>query len=184
MHRKLRILWIALLTCGTAAFILFALRGQAAGPVSEPQRMLAQDLTTTPTTTLTASPTITITGTVTPTGTITATVTLTPSPTPTGTITPPNTATPTQTPTGTPTATLAPLPTITLLFPNITPTETPALGEGSGEERLFFPGMPVEPPDGGGSGLPVHVELMGALIILIWILLGGFLVVYLRRLGI
>jgi hypothetical protein len=107
-----------------------------------------------------------------PTITVSPQVTLSPGVTlsPTGTVV-----------TGTPTATttLAPFPSITLLFPAITPTSTQSLSAFDPEDTPAW--ASGHPTNSGRLGSPV--DLIGGIIVTIWLLLGGFLVVYLRRIG-
>ncbi len=141
-------------------------------------------LTSTPTGTL-RNPTPSRTATRTPTAsarTATPTRTAT-SRFPTSTRTGAGTATITQTPTitNTPTwtATFVPLPKLTLLFPVLTPTPTSSHTPTITPTRPALPGSdPV-----GKAFKDSRLVILGGVILLLWVVLGGFLVVYLRRLG-
>ena len=162
-------------------------------PTTTPTRTStgASTATRTATSTSTSSggftPTTTVTPKYTPTRTATATITRTPGiipPTPTKKATTPTT-TPTvtitvsevitETPTTTPT--LIPLPKLTLLFPVLTSTRTlsPTVTETASitptGNLSAFTKEKIQP----------KTNLLGGLIILIWILLAVFLVVYIRR---
>lgn len=146
--------------------------------------------TPTPTLTLTsAPPTETLTWT--PTSAVAATKTPTRSPTvavlyPTSTpkhsltpVAPTPTITITPTPTRTPTTTLLPLPELALLFPASTSTLSPT------PTRL--PTLTHTPvPDGqveNGIRLSPRVILLIAVVALLWLLLGGFIILYSRYVG-
>ncbi|MFZ6029792.1 MAG: hypothetical protein ACOYYS_18925 [Chloroflexota bacterium] len=165
-------------------------------------RTATPSATTTPTPSATATPTATATGpTTTPTATPTATRTntaqvvntATPShtvaapivtftPAPTITQTPSETPTPSATATETlpPTTTLLPLPSITILWPTETPSATAT-------PRRFTTATPDQThtptPTGGPRSVPLRISFLGAVIGALWLLLGVFLFVYLRRLG-
>ena len=138
--------------------------------------------TNTPTPTMIASPTLTRAPTLTPNYSLQATTpplplnTWTPLPVTPGTIVP---IVPTETATLTSTPTLAPLPSITLLFPLVTDTGTPTLAD---------PASPVQSINNSSSssqntGMSPDVILLIGVIILIWILLGAFLYFYIRHIG-
>ncbi len=113
--------------------------------------------------------------------------TLTPTPTETST----TTSTPTITPT--PTTTLLPLPSITLLYPSPIPTDSPQPQITT--TPTFHVWNPLKPTltstrvtpmatvGAKGGSLPLRVTFIIAVIVLTWLLLGAFLVVYLRRMG-
>jgi hypothetical protein len=136
----------------------------------------------TPTQTLTPGTPSAATFSPTPLQTFTSTPAITPG---TATPTPLPTASPTltETPTPTPTITLAPLPTLNLLFPIFTPTQTPS-PTSTAAAVAALPGTLSAPLPLQSGDLPPHVELLAGLIILIWLMLGGFLIFYLKRLGI
>jgi hypothetical protein len=99
---------------------------------------------------------------------------------PTATPEPTETPTPTEIPNPTETPTLAPLPTLNMLFPALTPTSSPTPTRTPTPPGEVLPTQPaVLLPT---ENLPPQVELLGGLIILIWLMLGGFLIFYLRRL--
>jgi hypothetical protein len=79
----------------------------------------------------------------------------------------------------TPTPTLIPLPTLTLIFPAFSPTpsptSTPTQERGNDEEENLF--VQID------ERIDRQVESIGILIVLIWLLLGVFLILYLKRLG-
>jgi hypothetical protein len=91
--------------------------------------------------------------------------------------TPPQTFTPTMTPSKTPTTTLIPLPAITLIFPasTITPTATtpstpqPAFGTVQAEKNS------------GLNGLPPRFRLLAVLIVILWFILIGFSILFIRQ---
>ena len=129
----------------------------------------------------TESPTPTPTFTETMAGTLEATVSPTvvgPTP-PTLTPSPGFTSTATITLSPTPTETLEPLPEITLLFPVFTPTSTstptpePAILEATLAAETAAQRQPL-PPD---------VLWVGFVIVLLWLLLAGFLIAFLRHFG-
>lgn len=139
----------------------------------------------TPTPTLTRTPTATHTAQVIHTATASRTVpapVVTFTPAPTSTATPSETPTPSSTPTETliPTTTLLPLPSITILWPTATPTDTPT-------PRQFTTSTPEQTstptPEGGPRAVPLRISFLAAVIGVLWLLLGAFLFIYLRRLG-
>jgi hypothetical protein len=143
--------------------------------------------TKTPTLTNTPiTPTVTRTKTHHPTFTQTRTsspyhmVTFTSRPRPTST--PSETSTITFTPTITPTVTttLAPLPSLTLLFP--VHTSTPTFAPTSTETPSPMPptSTPTPKPE---YHLPLRSSFLMGIIILLWLTLAGFLFVYLRRIS-
>jgi hypothetical protein len=157
----------------------------------------------TPSTTPTPSATPTPTNTFTPTPTFTATPTgptNTPrpptsthtvaapvvsfTPEPSITPTPTETATEGPTPTEAPTATttLLPLPSITMIWPteipSDTPSPTPRRYVTATRAFTFTPG-----PETGSPAVPLRVSFLGVIVAGLWLLLGVFLFVYLRRLG-
>jgi hypothetical protein len=78
-----------------------------------------------------------------------------------------------------PTTTLVPLPSFTLLFPAITPTASATAAPVIDPEQPAW----TAPRTTGPGGLPPQVGLLGGLIFTVWMLLGGFLVVYLKKIG-
>lgn len=146
----------------------------------------AQELTPTETETLTITATASETVDLTPTVSETATMTETLFAAPTGTVTPPTpptltpspgfTPTPTDTLTPTPTTTLEPLPEITLLFPVFSPTAT-ATRTPEPTERAATQAAEAQ---AAREPLPRDVQWVGFLVILLWLLLGGFLVAFIR----
>ncbi|MGE5224235.1 MAG: hypothetical protein ACM3PY_17495, partial [Omnitrophica WOR_2 bacterium] len=161
-----------------------------------PTATITPYVTRTPTPTATG-PTATKTATRTPFPTRTATrraqltrtntPTLPPAPTSTSrpfvtityTASPSPTVTQTNTPTPTHTATLLPLPRLTLLFPILSPTSSPTASPTS----TSAPGSGILGASPGGAPAQPKVGLLGGLIVGIWLLLGGFLFVYLRRIN-
>jgi hypothetical protein len=133
----------------------------------------------------TPSPTLTPDETPSLTATPSATPLITPSPTvigptpPTLTPSPGFTATPTITLSPTPTDTLEPLPEITLLFPFFTPTSTwtPSPEPAALEATQSAETAAQRPP------LPADLLWVGWVILLLWLLLAGFLVAFLRYFG-
>ena len=146
--------------------------------------------TRTPTLTRTPTQTRTITITRTKTHRPSVTITRTPSPyrvvtftsRPRPTSTPSETPTPTPTPTISPTVTttLAPLPSLTLLFPyhSPTPTSTPTFTATS--SPIPPSSTPTEKPE---NSIPLRMSFLGGIIILLWITLAGFLFAYLRKIS-
>ncbi len=140
-------------------------------------------LTPTPTRTATRTPTAT-SRTVTPTRTRTATssfptATLRATSTLGGARTATITPTPTITSTPTWTATFVPLPKLTLLFPALSPTPT-----STRTSTVTPTGPPL--PDAGPAGKAFtdsRLSILGGVILLLWVVLGGFLIVYLKRIG-
>jgi hypothetical protein len=116
----------------------------------------------------------------TPTPDLTRTSTPQPTQTPTQTSLPTASPTPTGTPSPTPSPTLAPLPTLNLLFPAVTATQTPTRTASPESPAVLVATQPAQILTSGD--LPPQVELLGGLIVLIWLMLGGFLIFYLRRL--
>ncbi len=99
---------------------------------------------------------------------------ITPTPQPSGTVTPIGLDTPTTT------TTLIPLPSITLIFPAFTQTETPTI------TVTFTSSTPTltrtnTPSDQGRTAYKI-IYLVG-IVILLWLLLGGFIYFYMRRSG-
>jgi hypothetical protein len=147
-----------------------------------PAQQLTPTETGSPTLTATASETADLTPTVSETATITETLFAAP----TGTVTPPTpptltpspgfTPTPTDTLTPTPTTTLKPLPELTLLFPVFTPTAT-ATRTPEPTERAATQAAEAQ---AAREPLPRDVQWVGFLVILLWVLLGGFLVAFIR----
>ena len=159
-------------------------------PLSEPPKSALPGVATqTPTITQTvdpnASPTFTNTPGPSPTASITPTPTLTQAATqvPTGTPVPSATitiqATGTNTPSATPTAsaTLIPLPEVTFTYPAPTATARPT--------RTPLPAGTDQSSEGGGSGGQPDALRIGLLasIVLLWVLLGGWLYIFLYRSG-
>ncbi len=100
------------------------------------------------------------------------------TPTPTATAgTPVDTATATPVPSETATTTLMPLPAITLIFPAPSETSTPAA------TPVPIVGTQTPNPAGGLTISPLspHIRLLVGLIIVLWLILAGFVVVYLRQ---
>jgi hypothetical protein len=147
-----------------------------------PAQELTPTETGTPTLTATASETVDLTPTVSETATITETLFAAPS----GTVTPPTpptltpspgfTPTPTDTLTPTPTTTLEPLPELTLLFPVFTPTAT-STRTPEPTERAATQAAEAR---AAREPIPRDVQWVGFLVILLWLLLGGFLVAFIR----
>jgi hypothetical protein len=105
-------------------------------------------------------------------------VTQTVTPSPTGrTSTPSQTFTPTMTPSNTATTTLIPLPAITLIFPASTTTPTPTI--------TTTPSIADETshPQGtsGLNNLSARYRLLAVLIALLWLVLIGFAVLFIRQ---
>jgi hypothetical protein len=78
----------------------------------------------------------------------------------------------------TPTPTLIPLPTLNLIFPAFSPTPSPTATSAPqvlNEERNLL--VQID------NRLDRQIESIGILIVLIWLLLGIFLILYLKRLG-
>ena len=90
---------------------------------------------------------------------------------------PTQTSTTTPTPTQTPTTTLIPLPAITLIFPVTSPTPT----ETVTPTPLHDDGTPQPAGTGGISTLSPRFKLLAVLITLLWIILIGFAVFYIRQ---
>jgi hypothetical protein len=176
----------------------------ATSPTATPTRTPTSTPTATPTSTLTPNPANTSTVTVTPGGptststpTLIATPTRTRAPTltpnysfqptipplPVDTLTPPpatpGTIVPTGTVTSTSTATLEPLPSITLLFPLVTDTGTPTPPDPAALAQ-----SPQDPSSTSqNTGLSPDIMVLIGAIIAIWLLLGAFLFLYIRRIG-
>jgi hypothetical protein len=94
-----------------------------------------------------------------------------------GSVTPTITFTPTLTPTVTLTTTLAPLPEITLIFPAFTHTAT-----ASATPRLSaVTPTPTIIVDNGQSKLSPRIQFLIVVIIILWLILGVFLVLYFRQ---
>ena len=146
----------------------------------------AQELTPTETASLTLTATTSETVELTPTVSETATITQTLVATPTGTVTPPTppiltpspgfTPTLTDTLTPTPTITLEPLPELTLLFPVFSPTATAT----PTPEPTALAATQAAETQAARNPLPRDVQWVGFLVILLWLLLGGFLVAFIR----
>jgi hypothetical protein len=91
--------------------------------------------------------------------------------------TPTNTSTYTATPADTPTTTLQPLPVITLIFPISTETSTPTITPKS----IYFTATSTPSAFENLSSLPSRVTLLLILIFVLWIILAGFLIIYVRQ---
>jgi hypothetical protein len=91
--------------------------------------------------------------------------------------TPTNTSTYTATPADTPTTTLQPLPVITLIFPISSETSTPTITP----KPIYF--TATSPPSAfeNISSLPSRVTLLLILIFVLWIILAGFLIIYVQQ---
>jgi hypothetical protein len=195
----------------TYVYLLEMVDTSSVSDFSEPITVTYGVFTPTPTATLTKTETSsgpTQTGTNTPTGTLkTPTQTITNTPTPTSTArtgTPTRTATlwiptftqratntiqrtgiltitPTPTITSTPTwtATFRPLPKLTLLFPVLSPTNTATLKPTNQATRTQ---TPVVIPE-NIMKIDQRFLVVGGIVLLLWLLMGGFLFVYLRRVG-
>ena len=130
----------------------------------------------TPTRTKTPQPTVTITRTPSPYHVVTFTSR------PRSSSTPSETSTITSTPSVSPTVTttLAPLPSLTLLFPVRTPTPTftplPTFTPSP------FPPTPTPTPK-PDNHIPLRICFLGGIIVMLWLILAGFLYVYLRRIS-
>jgi hypothetical protein len=87
--------------------------------------------------------------------------------------------TPSETLVPTPTTTLEPLPEITLLFPIFTPTgtSTPTPGQAVLAATLAAQSAADREP------LPQEVQWVGFVIVLLWLLLAGFLILFIRYFG-
>lgn len=105
--------------------------------------------------------------------TTTQTQTFPPGPTNTST----QTYTPGPTSTNTPTTTLMPLPEVTLIFPAATETLTPTKGPNST--------TPVGTPEAASMAedekTPPRFRLLSIVLIFLWLLLAGYLVVFLKH---
>jgi hypothetical protein len=134
---------------------------------------ITRTITRTPTATLRRTPTRTPTFRIFPTSTRRVTSTRVTTPTTTYTLTPTITETPTRT------TTFLPLPRLTLLFPVLSLTETFTVTPTLVPTRTPRPG--AAPIGRTIAGPPL--ALLGALILLLWAALAGFLVFYLRRVG-
>jgi len=104
---------------------------------------------------------------------LTTTQTLPPGPTNTQT----QTYTPGPTSTSTPTTTLMPLPAVTLIFPFVTETLTPAKEPNST--------IPAGTPDAASMAddekIPPRFRILSIVLIFLWLLLVGYLVVFLKH---
>lgn len=117
--------------------------------------------------------------------TITQTPTSTPGPTNTQTLSIPagptstqtQTNTPAPTSTNTPTTTLMPLPDVTLIFPIATGTQTPSQALFT-QTPIGTPGMESGAKD---ESLPPRYTILSIIIIFLWILLAGYMVVFLKH---
>jgi hypothetical protein len=128
----------------------------------------------TPTATGSRTPVPSATSTSYPIVTYTPRPSITPTPQPSGTVTPIGLGTPTTT------TTLIPLPSITLIFPAFTQTETPTI------TVTFTSSTPTltrtnTPSDQGRTAYKI-IYLVG-IVILLWLLLGGFIYFFMRRSG-
>ena len=160
-------------------------RSEFFGPISALPGVATPTPTLTPTVDPNASPTITNTPGPSPTASITPSPTLTLAATrvPTGTPVPSATitiqATGTNTPSATPTAsaTLIPLPEVTFTYPAPTATARPT--------RTPLPAGTDQSSEGSGSGGQPDALRIGLLasIVLLWVLLGGWLYIFLYRSG-
>jgi hypothetical protein len=83
----------------------------------------------------------------------------------------------TATPADTPTTTLQPLPVITLIFPISTETSTPTITPKS----IYFTATSTPSAFENLSSLPSRVTLLLILIFVLWIILAGFLIIYVRQ---
>jgi len=90
---------------------------------------------------------------------------------------PTNTSTYTATPSDTPTTTLQPLPAITLIFPISTETSTPTITP----KPIIFTATSTPSAYENLSSLPSRVTLLLILIFILWIILVGFLIIYVRQ---
>jgi hypothetical protein len=82
--------------------------------------------------------------------------------------------TPEETQAGTPTTTLVPLPAITLIFPALTDTPT----------ATFTPVSELLTDDSVNKGktvIPPRFRLLAAIIIVLWLILAGFAVIFIRQ---
>jgi hypothetical protein len=91
--------------------------------------------------------------------------------------TPTNTSTHTATPADTPTTTLQPLPVITLIFPVSTETSTPTITP----KPIYITATSTPSAFENLSSLPSRVSLLLILIFVLWIILAGFLIIYVRQ---
>jgi hypothetical protein len=132
----------------------------------------------TPSITSTKTPKKTSTRTLTSTPTIKRTATNTWPPTATFTPTgPTRTPTSTNTSTPTPTTTLMPLPAITILFPIPTVTTTPSI-------TLSLTVTPTSLVEANQpSTISMRLKLLIAVVLLLWVILAGFIIFYVRRLS-
>jgi hypothetical protein len=88
-------------------------------------------------------------------------------------------ATPTQTLVPTPTTTLEPLPEITLLFPIFTPTGT---STPTPEQAVLAATLAAQSA-ADREPLAREVQWVGFVIVLLWLLLAGFLILFIRYFG-
>jgi len=99
--------------------------------------------------------------------------------TPTNTAsTPSQTYTPSLTPTLTATTTLMPLPEITLNFP--VATSTPTITVSSLNAALAVTPAPSEVVE--GQDLSARIKFLSVVLVILWLILAGFLVIYIRQL--
>ena len=99
--------------------------------------------------------------------------------TPTNTAsTPSQTYTPSLTPTLTATTTLMPLPEITLNFP--VATSTPTITASSLNATLAVTPAPSEVVE--GQDLSARIKFLSVVLVILWLILAGFLVIYIRQL--
>jgi hypothetical protein len=91
--------------------------------------------------------------------------------------TPAQTFTPTSTPSLSPTTTLMPLPAITLIFPASTKTST---ATGTPEAQIGT-GTPALSGDNDLFRLSPRLKVLTIVLVFLWLILVGFLIVYLRQ---
>jgi hypothetical protein len=100
------------------------------------------------------------------------------TPSPSGlTSTPSQTFTPTMVPSDTATTTLIPLPAITLIFPKSTATPTATITPTPGSETS----TPQPAESSGLNNLSPRFKLLAFLIVLLWLILIGFSILYIRQ---
>jgi hypothetical protein len=83
----------------------------------------------------------------------------------------------TSTPTITPTTTLIPLPEITLIFP--LPTSTPSPSRTPADRQLTQ--TPVAGEQSDLNQLSPRFKILTGLIVVLWIVLAGFAIIYIRQ---
>ena len=169
------VLWLIFLL----ALMLPLAASQAAPPFQ--QVTPTETFMDTPTATLEGTPLLTPSLTATLSGTLLITVTPgVAGPTP-PTLTPFAGLTPTPTASIVPTATdtLEPLPEITLLFPVFTPTHTAT----PTPEPTVLAATQAALAGENRQPLPPEVQWVGFVIILLWLLLAGFLILFIRHFG-